>query len=106
MNAIPRTLAITVANGTGTGTFNAFRLNSVGFGVVPPAVVAPAPLANYSIDFTDPDGFGVAGRADCNGVVVVRDRFQCWDILTVTISLASIAGVYNVKLWCVQSDGD
>ena len=51
------------------------------------------------VEFTDDDAFGLTGKTGLTGNMTVKDEFQAHAKTTITISNASVDGVYQVKVW-------
>jgi hypothetical protein len=94
MNATPKVVDITVTSGTGSATIAGVNLVASGLGVK-----AVSAAAQYDIDVTDSDGYGLTGRDSCKGNTTLRDRFQVIGTITVTITDATVDGTYSIKLW-------
>lgn len=89
---------ITVTGGTGSAFIVATGIvNAVGF-------IPPSESAVYDVNFVDIDGFGIHGDRGLIGSETIRDEFSMWDRGTLTISNASVDGVYKFKLWFTTFD--
>lgn len=88
-------LAIPVASGTGSIAFSAWgKLYSAAFS---PPLLSPSTV--YDVDFSDSDGFGIAGRPALQGVTTFAESKLFDGNILLTISNATADGIYLAKIY-------